>query len=324
MQSKTKNWKKKRESKTNKLIQRICYIFGINRIRAVSILNHDIEKSIRLNTLKIKEKETLLKDIALNGWQLTPIYWADNCYYLTEGKRKISNSSYFVNGEIYIQNTSSFIPTIVLNPQQNETILDMCAAPGGKTSHIAQLIYNTGYIYANDKFSYRMDTLKAVCTQLGVKITEYTSLNTKKLKVYYESKRILFDKILVDAPCSAEGMINLRNPNSVRFWSEKRIEKFSTQQKQIITTAFDLLKKGGTMVYSTCTYAPEENERVLDHLLKSRKNAKLEEIQLKLDNFYPALTRWNREEYNKEIKKAVRIMPNRFMEGFFVAKIKKH
>jgi 16S rRNA (cytosine1407-C5)-methyltransferase len=134
-----------------------------------------------------------------------------------------------------------------------------------------------------------------------------------------------FTKILIDAPCSAEGLINLANTDSLKYWSQKKVKQLRNLQKKIVNCAYELLDEDGELVYSTCTYSPEENEEVIAYLLNKHKDLRVMAIDTKLikENFIPALISWNNTLFTEDITKCIRILPTDLFEGFFVAKLKK-
>ena len=134
-----------------------------------------------------------------------------------------------------------------------------------------------------------------------------------------------FNKVLLDAPCSNEGNINLSAEQPLKFWKKKKAENLSKLQKSLIISAFSMLKKGGELIYSTCTYSVEENEEVIDWLIKKvgTDNIKLLKFNLPIDNYIPGKIAWNKKNFNKDLMNTVRIIPNLYYNGFFIAKIRR-
>lgn len=221
--------------------------------------------------------------------------------------------AYFVNGEAnsLIFDPVSIVPCLALDPKPNDRILDMCAAPGTKTYIISFMTNNKAGITANDIDRNRAMRLTANAKKYGIKCS-----------ILNQSGRTLegnFNKILIDAPCSGEGMVNKKD-KLFRHWSEKRIKFLSKKQKKLINRGFDMLDDGGTLVYSTCTFAPEENESVVDFLLK-KHSGELVGIDVPITHV-SGITSWNGKEFDESVKKCMRIYP-RGTGGFFVAKIRK-
>ena len=209
------------------------------------------------------------------------------------------------------------IPPLALNPKPGERVLDMCAAPGSKASQIAAMMENEGILIANDFKGDRMSPLGMNLQRSGVMNAVITLMQGQWFK------EMEFDRILVDAPCSGTGTI-AKSPSTLRIWNPNMIRRLSGTQKQLISASFETLRKGGTLVYSTCSTEPEENEEVIDFLLQRADNARVEEIALKGLKRSDCVLRFQNRSYNKEIGKCLRIWPqDNDTEGFFVAKIRK-
>lgn len=278
-----------------------------------------LRRSIRVNTLKISVNE-LVKRLE-KDWELTPIPWCKEGFWIEhkgigeEKRRDVGNLLEHSLGYIYIQEAASMIPPIVLAPKKHELVLDMCAAPGSKASQIAQCMENTGVLIAND-FKYdRLQSLGINLQRMGVTNHVITKMQGQWFKDFQ------FDKILVDAPCSGIGTIR-KSLKTIKIWNPNMARRLAGTQKKLLETAFNNLKKSGTLVYSTCTLEPEENEGVVSWLLDKYDNAKTEKIDLKIKHAKPVLE-FNGQEYNKGVKNCLRIWPqDNDTEGFFVTKIK--
>ncbi|MBN2458680.1 NOL1/NOP2/sun family putative RNA methylase [Candidatus Woesearchaeota archaeon] len=282
-----------------------------------------IRKSIRVNILKAEVKEVAKR--MQKNWALTPIPWCKEGSWIdyraeaAEDKRfDIGNTLEHQLGYIYVQDAASMIPPVVLEPKAGEVVLDMCSAPGSKASQIAAMMQNKGLLIANDLQSDRLKALGINLQRTGASnalITQVPGYKFSKLKVR-------FDKVLVDAPCSGTGTIR-RSLKTLAMWSPHLVKRMAADQKQLIDSGFEALKAGGTMVYSTCTMEPEEDEAVVSWLLNNHKDAKLEEIKLDIKRS-PAILEFGGEKYNPEVRKCLRIWPqDNDSEGFFVAKIRK-
>jgi len=275
-----------------------------------------LRKSVRINTLKttIKHAKELLVD-----WELEEIPWCKEGFFIEHKKEKrfdVGNTKAHFLGYIFVQEAASMIPPIVLQPKPGEFILDMCAAPGSKTTQMAAMMRNTGLIIANDVTVDRIKLLGMNLQRCGVSNHIITIMPGQAIK------GVEFDKILVDAPCSATGAIR-KSLRVIKEWNPKAIKRLSGLQKKLICNAFQLLKSKGTLVYSTCSVEPEENEEVIDFLLKRFSNAKVRQIKLKINRSEP-ITKFEGKEYSNEVKKCLRIWPqDNDTEGFFVAKIVK-
>lgn len=278
-----------------------------------------LRRSIRVNTLKIDIEECKKRLEKLN-WKLKEIPWCKEGFWVEhkQGRRDIGNTIEHQLGYFYVQEAASMIPPIVLDPQPNETILDMCAAPGSKCSQIAQYMQNKGILIANDYQYIRLQPLGINLQRMGITNSIITLMEGR----YFKNSNIKFDRILVDAPCSGTGTIR-KSLKTLRIWNPNAIKRLCGQQKQLLETAFEILKENGTLVYSTCSLEPEEDEGIINSLLEKYENAKLEEIKLNIKRSNPILE-FEGNNYNKEIEKCLRIWPqDNDTEGFFIAKITK-
>ncbi len=266
-------------------------------------------QSIRVNTLK--------SDLTFPN----PITWAEHCYWFDGDKAELTHSENFEKGNIYLQNAASFIPPIVLDVQPKQHVLDMCAAPGGKASHIAAITGNKAELWVNDNSRARLNRMLSNLQTLGVKTHNTTLFAIDTLRSQLPNEH--FDRILLDAPCSGEGMIDLSDAKALDHWSVAQIKRLQRIQKKAIVTAWDLLKPGGMLAYSTCTMAPEENEAVVDYLLRKRETAQLKPIELDLPNRIPTLKSWNNKSFVHDLSDCLRLAPSVDIEAFFVARIRK-
>ncbi len=278
-----------------------------------------LRRSIRVNTLKISVEE--LKKRLESNWSLTPIPWCREGFWIehTKGERRdIGNLPEHALGYFYLQEAASMIPPIVLDPKPGETILDIAAAPGSKATQIAQYMENKGVLISNDYTTERMKPLGINLQRCGIS----NAIMTKMYGQQFKRAGIEFDRILVDAPCSGTGTIR-KSLKTLLMWNPGMIRRLGATQKQLIEAAFSVLKPGGTLVYSTCSLEPEEDEEVVDHLLKKYEDAKIEEIDLDIKRS-PAVSEFEGATYSDEIGKCLRIWPqDNDTEGFFVAKVKK-
>lgn len=281
------------------------------------ILGKPLRKSIRINTLKTTAEKIIetLKD----EWKLDKIPWAENGYFIEHRKKErddLGNIPEHNTGMFYVQEAASMIPAQILNPKPGEKVLDLCASPGSKTTQMAQIMQNTGKITALDIRTDRIAILNRNIARMGVKNCEVVQ------KPGQQIKDALFDKILVDAPCSGTG--TMRMQEEIDKWNPAVPKRMSNEQKSLLHSAFCVLKKGGTMVYSTCSLEPEENEEVIDWLLKRHKKTELEEIKITGIKKSETILEYEGKKFDKQISKCLRIMPHdNDTSGFFVAKIRK-
>lgn len=276
--------------------------------------------SIRINTLR-STKKTVVELLQKNNIGFTDVGWYPNAVVVkaTDKKQPVIESL-MEKGEIYFQNLSSLYPVLILDPQPGEYLWDVCAAPGSKTTQMAAHMSNRGTIIATENVRDRYYKLRTVVSLMNAEIVIPKFLDGRRLK----SEGRFFDRVLVDAPCSSEGRFNIHDPKSYQYWSSRKIKEMVQKQRGLLLSATRLLKPGGTLVYSTCTFAPEENEGVVDWLLrKAERTIGIEAVHLKSIKTYPAVVRWNQKEYSPEVAKCTRVLPGEGREGFFIAKLKK-
>ncbi len=311
------------ELKKNKpLYQFLSDLFGGEEL--VSFLSSTYKKlppTIRINTLKANEEEARSRLLG-KGFRLEKIDWLQkaHAYRVLFSPFPIGKTLEHFMGYIYIQDLASMIPPIVLNPKPGEKVLDITAAPGSKTTQMAQLMDNTGLILANDVDITRLKALSHNIDRLGVVNTIITNVDGYKLGFWFPDT---FDRVLLDAPCSAIGTIH-RTYEIVRWWSWAKVSRLVQTQKGLILGAYRALKPGGKLVYSTCTLVPEENEGVVSFLLEREPDAKVLKVELNGMKTRSGLTSWKRRYYPDELKKTLRIYPqDNLTEGFYIALIEK-
>jgi len=265
---------------------------------------------IRINNLKAS-KETVKKSLNKEEIKFEERRWNEKFLKLNSNPSK--TIAHWL-GEFYIQESSSGIPPLALKPKPQDHILDMCAAPGSKTTQISAMLKNRGNIIANDINSNRIRALLSNLYRLGCLNTQVTKKDARNFSEDHK-----FDKILLDAPCSGEG--NVRNQKDLLNGAEQHeIEKISNLQEKLLEKAFKLCKEGGTIIYSTCTFSPKENELIVSKFLEK---GKLEKPKFKFDHC-PGITEWKNETLDEELKKCVRVYPHQLDSGgIFVAKFKK-
>ncbi|KAM0676194.1 rRNA (cytosine-C5-)-methyltransferase nop2 [Gurleya vavrai] len=267
---------------------------------------------IRTNTLKIRRKE-LAKLLIARGMDIDPIEWCPASLIIYKSSVPIGATPEYLTGLYTVQGASSILAVKNLDPQPEEKILDMCAAPGGKSTHIATLMNNTGVLFSYDINKERLKAVNSNMSRMGI---------TNMIVVCKDARKIpdsSYDRILLDAPCSGTGIIS--KDYSVKTKTEKEIHNIARLQKELIKKAFKNLKVGGTLVYSTCSVLPEENECVVNYLLKKKIGAKLLECENVGKN---AFVNFRGEHFHPSMKMCRRIYPHvHNMDGFFIAKITK-
>lgn len=264
--------------------------------------------TFRINTLKTDVNSVFEKlDKAKIAYERVP--WSKEAVILKQAQEKdIQALEMYEKGEIYLQSLSSMLPPIILNPQPNTDILDMAAAPGGKTTQMAAITQNKAHITACEMNPIRAERLKYNIEKQGANAYVMVS-DSRKIDDFFA-----FDAILLDSPCSGSGTLNIKNENLSQKFTMKLIEKSTKSQISLLKKALNILKSGQEMVYSTCSILSCENEEIVEKVLKEAK-AQLVPIQLEGMEYLPQLP--------VKLDGTLCIQPNEIFEGFFVAKLKK-
>ena len=264
--------------------------------------------TLRVNTIKMKEDE--LENFLINSKiNYSKVSFYSSAYILENiREEEIRNWEFYKEGKIYLQSLSSMLPQLVLEPKAKENILDMAAAPGGKTTQISALSENTALITACEKNKIRYERLEYNVNKQGAKGINLMRIDARNLSDFFS-----FDKILLDAPCSGSGTLNLKNENIEKNFTEELIERSVKLQETLLKKAIKILKVGGELIYSTCSILKEENEDLLERILN--KNLELIPIANNIFENVPKLP--------VKLEGTLCVMPNELYEGFFVAKIRK-
>ncbi len=280
--------------------------------------------SIRCNTLKM-EPEELLKRLKGYGWKVRQPFRSFPEVMIIDsgpGPGDLGKTKEHLLGYYYVQEISSMLPMMALRPEDGDHVLDLCASPGSKTTQAAAMMENGGFILANEISMGRIGILNTNLERCGV----MNAIVTRKEGValcerLLKKSKLRFDKILVDAPCSGEGTLR-KSPKTFLMWNPNMIKKIAGTQRKLAGAALRLLKVGGVMIYSTCTLAPEENEMIVDYLVRNF-DVEVESISLPL-KFRSGVCEWEGVEMNKNVKKCLRLYPqDNDTDGFFVARIRK-
>ena len=262
--------------------------------------------SFRVNTLKTTV-DSVIEELDKNNisYKRVGVY---NLAFLVDDLAAVQNLDIYKNGFIYVQNVSSMLPPLVLEPKEKDTILDMCASPGGKTTELATMTKNMASITACEMNNIRIEKLKYNVNLQGAKSVYVMNADARNLDSFYS-----FDKILLDAPCSGSGTLDISSDAYTKFFTPKLVEKSVKSQLALLRKAVSILKKGGTLVYSTCSVLKAENEEVLNSVLKDGLVV-IEPINETLVDSLPTLP---------SMPGTLTVCPNEIYEGFFVAKLKK-
>ncbi|PIN81602.1 hypothetical protein COV11_01635 [Candidatus Woesearchaeota archaeon CG10_big_fil_rev_8_21_14_0_10_30_7] len=273
----------------------------------------NFKQSLRINTLKISH-EKLIERMRRIGVHLRKISYLKDGYWIEKAKFSVGAITECLLGYYYLQEAASQVAVQVLDPKENEIILDACAAPGGKTTQMAQYMNNTGKIIAIEKKKHRMQSLCNNLERMGAKNVDVFLGDAKNCEKF----NIEFDKILIDAPCSGNFVTDKK------WFNKRKVEDFNEinkSQRAILKACMKVLKKNGLLVYSTCTLEPEENELNMQWLIDNFE-VKIEKIDMNLGS--PGLTNVFGKELNPSISNCLRFWPWKMgTQAFFVAKVRK-
>jgi len=302
-------------------ITRIAELYGPDKaLDIIPQMRYSGIYGVRINTLR-GEVEEIRRSLVKQGINLFPVTWSKTAFVTDSPRISVGMTRELQNGKLYFQSLSSMVPVIVMDPQPEEEILDMAAAPGSKTSQIAALMKNKGEIFANDIDRNRIYKLEFVLRMMGV---ENVVISRKAGQSLWQQYPEGFDRVLLDAPCSLEGQFDLDRPASYRGWSVKKVKELARLQQWLLRSAVSATVTGGIIIYSTCTISPEENEGVVSWILEKEKGLiELEEIKMQGVPFVDGITKWGKDEYGSEMKKTKRILPAPGWEAFYVAKFRK-
>lgn len=297
------------------MIPRYVEMLGVKETIKLLLFNEqDLTPSIRLNSLRVPYDVTI-NLLKRKGVKLENVKEFPEAKRVLQSRVPIGATPEYLNGYYMLQGINSLYPIKALNPLPGELIADLAAAPGGKTTYIAQQMCNKGTIIAVDVNTNRCRALKSNIARMGVTNTIVLNIDARNIK----KLNIKFDKILLDAPCSGSGVI-VSDPSRKTSKSLEDLIHYSQYQYQILKEAIQVLKKGGTLVYCTCSLEPEENELVISKVLEEDE-VEICDTDIKAD---PAITKFKDYTLAPEIKKAIRIYPHKFEgEGFFIAKLVK-
>ena len=245
----------------------------------------------------------------IKEFELIPHHYTEGGYIFDYEKYPLGKYSYFDAGLYYIQEPSAMIVASLVDLQEGDKILDMCAAPGGKTCYVASKLHQTGLVIANDIDAKRASILSSNVERFGLTNTIVTNVSCDKLEAKFPD---YFDHIILDAPCSGEGMFR-KLDQAISTWSIDKVNECASIQKKLIEEAYNMLKPGGTLIYSTCTYEIAENEDTIRSLLENHPDMHLVEIP-----------KQNGMAEGIDMKEAVRLYPHKHLgEGHFIAKLIK-
>lgn len=277
--------------------------------------------TFRINPLKT-DPAAVEEELTAAGFTLTPIEWYTGAFSLpNEQRRALTESPLFYDGRIYIQNLSSMLAPLVLAPRPGEEVLDLAAAPGGKTLQLAGMMHNEGYVAAVEPIKERFYKLKHNLLTAGAEVVKTYMMDGRAAGRRWPQ---VFDKVLLDAPCSSEARFTQLDPQSWAHWQPRKIKETSHKQKKLLQAALYALRPGGIMVYCTCAFAPEENELVVQSQLEHFEGeVEVVPLELPIPNTRPGLTTWAGKSLLPECALTLRVLPTAHMDAFFLCKLHK-
>ena len=255
------------------MIERYLHFLGVDgTIDLLKANEIPLTPSIRVNTLKIKTPDLKIR-MEQKDFELSPIDWIPYAYNVIKESFNLGSTHEFLQGYYYIQNLASMLAAVILNPKPGDVVIDMCAAPGSKATHLAQIMRNEGTLILIDRNKARIPALEINLRRMGITNSIVINMDAVNLS----NLNIKADKILLDAPCTGEGLIR-QDPKRKRSRSVKDIEKMASIQKKLLKAGLESLKPEGELLYSTCSIAPEENELVIQDVLEEISSIKISEI----------------------------------------------
>jgi NOL1/NOP2/sun family putative RNA methylase len=276
--------------------------------------NQNKQSGLRFNPLKISKSDFE----KLSPFKLEPVPFVHTGYYYQQDTDQPGKHPFHAAGLYYIQEPSAMFIAEQLAPMKGDRVLDLCAAPGGKTTQLAGMMDQEGLLVANEINTKRAKALSENIERLGITNALVTNETPERLAERFQG---YFDKILVDAPCSGEGMFR-KDEEAIRYWSQDHVNSCARQQQNILDSAFKMLKKDGILVYSTCTFSPEENEQTIEAFLNKYVDMELQSI-IKPEGIQDGRPEWSTTK-REDLLKVARLWPHKLQgEGHFVAKLKK-
>ncbi len=299
------------------MLERYVQFLGLDEtLKLLKANEQPLIPSIRVNTLKISILE-LKKRLEKKGNELKPIEWVPYGFNVVKESFNLGSSHEFLQGYYYLQNIASMLSAIILDPKPNDVVIDMCAAPGSKSTHLAQLMVNKGTLILVEKNLNRIPALEVNLRRMGINNSIVLNMDAINLS----NTNVKGDKILLDAPCTGEGLIR-QDPSRKKSKRMRDIEKMASIQKKLLTTGLKALNSGGMLLYCTCSIAPEENELVVDEVLNKSNNFKIVEISKNYG--VKGLTKVFGVNLSEDLKFSQRLYPHLHNTiGFYYCLIKK-
>lgn len=297
------------------MVERYLTLFGEEIEAFLEGNDQPLPKTIRCNTLAIEPK-MLVQRLEKKGFKLEDVQGLDYAFRVTAGKFPLGATTEYLLGYYFVQSVASMWAVEVLSPRESQVVVDMCAAPGGKTTHIAEMMGNAGALLVMDISRSRMRGLRSNLSRMRIENVLAIRVDASRI----QETGFQADKVLLDAPCTGEGLIPI-DPKRKQSRSLEDIKTMASVQRKLIGAASTLLKEGGTLVYSTCSFAPEENEEIVNYALQ---HCSLRVVDTGLPFGDRGLTRALGEVLDDSLVNARRFFPYKHnMEGFFICKLEK-
>jgi len=299
------------------MVERYFQFLGEDQTKQLLEANEKpLTPSIRVNTLKI-DKNNLKNRLLTKGFKLESIDWIHSGFKIRKSPLNLGSTHEYLQGFYYIQSIAPMLPAIILKPGPGDVVIDMCAAPGGKATHLAQIMNNNGNLILIERNIKRIPALEINLRRMGVS----NSIVINDDAVNLSKMNLKANKILLDAPCTGEGLIR-QDSSRKRSKTLKDINKLSNIQRALLKTGLNSLNPGGQLLYSTCSIAPEENELVLHEVLKYNTDFAI----VKIPNSYgvDGITEVYNKTLREDIKYSQRLYPHLHNTiGFFISLIEK-
>jgi 16S rRNA C967 or C1407 C5-methylase (RsmB/RsmF family) len=278
----------------------------------------------RVNTLRAEDPAAVIDELRAAGMRPEEVAGLPLAYTVPAADREnLLAAEVCADGRIYLQDLASQLTSAVLGPQPGERVLDLCAAPGSKTGQIAAMMGQEGELAAVEVVRARFFRMRANLERQGA-----TAVRTfhRDGTTVWRHRPEYFERILLDAPCSTEGRFRADDPESYKYWHPRKTREMARKQQRLLYSAVQSLAPGGVLVYSTCTFAPEENEVVIHRALETFGGAlELEDVELPpFARRQTPLVEWGKQHFDERVARAVRLLPTEVSEGFFLARMRKN
>ncbi|MEM1734459.1 MAG: RsmB/NOP family class I SAM-dependent RNA methyltransferase [Desulfurococcaceae archaeon] len=290
------------------MIERYLKLYGYqDTLRLLESMEKKLKPVVRINT-RFVELDYAYSKLIDHGFELRDIDWYPYAFRILEKPEKpsIGATHEYLKGFYYVhRDAAPLIPVILLLYDYSGDVLDACAAPGGKTTFIAELLNNSGIVYANDLVLYRLRSLVSHILRMKLNNVVVTWLDATKIKDVFRRK---FDRVIVDAPCSGEGVIML-DPSRKRKTKQRDLARLVVKQIKLLNSLLDVLNNDGILIYTTCSIAPEENEYVVSKILEFRNDVDIIEPFIKLIDWDHGIRKFHRLKFDDRVSRCIRITP---------------